>query len=272
MSLRAQIHDTLDQVTPPAPDLERRVTSFVFAGKTERDVLRLRPRRSPRIFQLRGAAVLLAAALVIVLVVGLILGGRFLRDFHNSPVPGIDHSVLRQLEARPLVALPSMPSSGECPVGPVGDNFIGGSAIGDGTVRSLIGGTPTVYHSDWGTWNALWFAVNPTARGLFLVRARDVQTGKTVFFAGNLSGISDANIGRAILTGPPAGHDRVNGQDVPLRPELVINASAPSDFYQSRKAPSWGAYVGYPRSATACTVFQVDHLGFNQPETFVRPL
>lgn len=267
MSLRAQIHDTLDEVTPPAPDLERKVTAFVFVEKTERRIL-LRTRRSPWIYRLKGAAALLAAALLIALVAGLVVGGHLWRDFHTSPAPAINHGELKRLEARPLVVMPSMPSDGVCPAGPLGTDFIGGPAIGNGVVRSIIGGTPTTYHTGWGTWDLTAFLVDPTERGLFLVRARDLRSGAPVFFAGNITGVADANIGKAILAGEVAGQDRVNGQVVPLRPELVIDASAPSDFAKSSKAPTWIAFVGYPNGASGCLFFQVDY--GHSTETFVR--
>ena len=271
MSLRSQIHDAIDDVAAPAPTLEHRIKTFVLADAVTRKDLRSRPRPHWAV-RFRGPLALTAAALVVILLGGLVLGGRLLRDRSVSPAPAIDHSVLGKLEARPLLALPSLGPDGECPVGPLSTNFLGQlGAIGDGEVRSIVGGTPTVYPSTWGTWNALWFTVNPTARGLFLVRARDLQSRETVFFAGNLSGSTDANIGRANLEGEAQGTDRVNGQKISLRPELVINASAPSDFAKAAKAPTWGAYVGDSAAGSGCVVFQIDHLGSN-PETFTRKM
>ena len=267
MSLRAQITEAIDEVTPAAPTLERRVRTFVLADTRERKVLRPRPRRSPWTYRLRGAGALLAAAMVVLLVAGLIVGGRLLR-LTNSPAPAINQSELEKLEKRPLLPLIAMPADGVCPVGPLGTDYIGGPAIGNGEMRSIMGGSAAVYAGDWGMWDATWFLVDPLARGLFLVRGRDMATGQTVYFAGNISGESDANIGRAVLAGSVAGRDRVNGQTVPLRPELVANASGPSDFANSAKAPMWGAYVGYRNGGSGCIEFQVDHDG--KTETFVR--
>ena len=267
MSLRAQITEAIDEVTPAAPTLERRVRTFVLAGERERRTLKLRPRRSPWTDRLRGAGALLAAAMVVLLVAGLIVGGRLLR-VSNAPVPAIDQSELEKLEKRPLLPLIAMPVDGVCPVGPLGTDYIGGPAIGNGEMRSIMGAGGGVYAGAWGMWDGTWFLVDPTARGLFLVRGRDIVTGQTVYFAGNLSGVPDANIGRAVLAGDVAGRDTVNGQTVPLRPELVANASAPSDTTGSVKAPGWGAYVGYRNGGSGCIEFQVDHDGTT--ETFVR--
>lgn len=268
MSLRAEIRDALDDVIPPDPTLERDVMAYVLADERERRMLTRKVRRSPWANRFQGSVALVAAALVVLLIAGLILGGRFLRDRGTSPAPAVNQTELKKLEARPLAPLLAMPSDGVCPVGPLADDFRG---IGNGVVRSVTG-NPSVYRSTWGTWSLLAFAVDPTARGLFLVRARDLRSGETVYFAGNLSGVADANIGRAILAGDVAGDDRVNGLDVPLRPELVIDASRPHDFEGAKKAPTWSAYVGYPKSGTGCTFFQVDYLSSNQPETFVRSL
>ena len=82
--------------------------------------------------------------------------------------------------------------------------------------------------------------------------------------------MADAQFGKAILAGTVAGHDQVNGQRADRHTELVINASAPSDFAKTpSKPPLWGAYVGYSRAAAGCVSFQVDHDDAGPPETFV---
>jgi len=268
MSLRAEITDALDDVITPAPMLEQTVTAFVFANARDRKVLKLRPGRSPWSFRSRSFATMVAALLVLAIIGGLIVGGRLLRDLHNSPSPAINQGELKKLEMRPLLALPAMPSDGVCPAGPVAENYMGGYATGDGPMRLILGYPVTMFRTSWGTWTQTYFLVSPTTRGLFLVRGRDLKSGKTVYFAGNLSGVADAQFGRAILGGTVAGQDHVNGQRADLRPELVINASAPSDFVKTpTKPPLWGAYVGYSSGASGCISFQVDY--DDSTETFV---
>jgi hypothetical protein len=268
MSLRAEIRDAVDDVIPPAPMLERTVTAYVFAAQRDRKVLAIRPRCTPWLRSLRGGTAIAAALLVVALIAGLILGGRILRDLHSTPVPAINQGELKKLEARPLLTMSAMPSDGVCPAGPVAGNFMGGYATGDGPMRLILGYPVTTFRTGWGTWTQTYFLVSPATKGLFLVRARDLKSGETVYFAGNLSGIADAQFGRAILGGVVAGQDHVNGQRADLHPELVINASAPSDFVKTpSKPPLWGAYVGYSGAASGCISFQVDY--DDSTETFV---
>jgi hypothetical protein len=259
VSLRGQINDALDEITQPAPALERKVTSYVFAVQRRNRMLVPAQRRRLLTTRFRDMAAIVAALLVLALIGGLIFGGRLLRDFHSSPVPAVNQGELKKLEARPLKTMPPMLSTGECPVGPVGTDFRDGRAVGTGLMRSF-GGAPAAYGSNWGKWNLSYFVVNPTARGLFLVRARDLRSGQPVFFSGNLSGVDDPGMGRAVLAGTVAGRDEVNGVAVQLHPELVVNASAPSDSASNPEiAPLWTAYVGYPKGASGCVFFQVDH-------------
>ena len=266
MSLRAEINDALDDVIPPDPTLERDVTEYVLANAHERPVLNPRLHRSRWSYRLKGTATLVAAALIVLLVAGLVLGGRYLRDLRNAPSPAIQQGELERLEARPLLALPTMPADGVCPAGPLSTDYVGHPAIGDGVARS-VQGRSDVYHTAWGVWNATFVIVDPSAKGLFLVRARDMQSRDAVFFAGNVSGVADAQMGRAVFAGKVGGTDKVNGQLVSLHSELVLNASSTSDFVKS-EVPGWGAYIGYPNGTSGCIVFQVDH--GQTTETFTR--
>lgn len=267
MSLRAEIADALDEVITPAPMLERTVTAYVLADHRDRKVLSIRPRRAPWSF--RSGATLAAALLVVALIAGLILGGRILRDFQSTPVPAIPLGELHKLEARPLLAMPAMSADGACPSGPVAKDFLGNPAVGNGAVRTIQGGGGGRYTGAREVWEATGFVVGPLDKRFFLVRARDVQTGAAVYFAGNISGVNDAQFGHAYLTGPVAGHDEVNGQNVPLLPEMVIDASKSSDKANGPNEDAWAAYIGFPIQGSHCVFFQVDY-DDSPPQTFVR--
>src|SRR2546428_13285894 len=78
MSLRSDIHAAIDEVAPPAPLLARQVEAFVLADENERS----RFSRRGRIHwtrPLRGAVAVLAAALVVAVMAGLVMGGRLWR-------------------------------------------------------------------------------------------------------------------------------------------------------------------------------------------------
>ncbi|HET9782038.1 MAG TPA: hypothetical protein VFR33_09680, partial [Candidatus Dormibacteraeota bacterium] len=243
----------------------QKVTAYVRAAEPQRKVIRLRPRRALRNFRSLAAAV--AVLLVLALIAGLILGGRLFRDLRNSPAPAVNQGELHKLESRPLVSMQAWPADGVCPIGPVSRDFLGNPAIGDAPVKSFLGAS-AVYNSAWGAWNGTGFVLSPLDKRLFLIRARDMQTGATVYFAGNISSAADANIGRAFLTGPVTSHDRVNGHDVPLTPEMVIDASKPSDKANGPSEDVWVSYVGYPKGGSGCIFFQVDHVS-TPPETFI---
>lgn len=264
MSLRAELHDALDEVTPAAPHLELRVKDFVLGNARGRMlVLRGRPRvRWTRPF--RGAAGLFAAALVVALIGGLIVGGRLLRDL-NTPTQPINQAELKRLEARPL-QLPVVLPGATCPTSPLTDV----SAHGP---EALVFGLGPVYSTplassyastNWGTWISLGLQVDTTtATGLILIRGRDVQTqAKVVFAPTPFSG--KVQYGDGIPTGRVTGNDVIQGVTAQLYPELVLDTSKP---YVGTKKGDWPIFkglMGYPKSATGCIGFQVDGPSFTE--------
>src|SRR5256885_12212317 len=98
MSLRAEIRAAIDDVTPPAPTLQHKVEAFVVANGRDRVVPMHRPRTQwSRPF--RGPMSLVAAVLLVVLIGGLVLGGRLLRDL-NAPPQTINQAELKRLESQ----------------------------------------------------------------------------------------------------------------------------------------------------------------------------
>src|ERR671922_2476210 len=116
MSLRSQIRDAVDDVAPAPLDIERKVSSYVRANNAERKALRARRQRSPWAYRFQGAAALLAAALVVAVIAGLVFGGRFWRDLNSTPST-INQTELKSLESRPP-SLPTVAAEAACPVTP----------------------------------------------------------------------------------------------------------------------------------------------------------
>ncbi|HET9781024.1 MAG TPA: hypothetical protein VFR33_04525, partial [Candidatus Dormibacteraeota bacterium] len=143
MSLRSQIHNAIDDVAPPTPTLERRIRAFVLTDGQVRT--HEHPRRQPRWVAPFG---LIAAALVLALVAGLFIGGRFWRT-QNAPPGTVGASELKALENRPL-NYPAVAAGAECPVTSPTLNEQLGVVVGEGPVYLVNG---DVYEKgDWGYW------------------------------------------------------------------------------------------------------------------------
>src|SRR3989442_10065223 len=114
MSLRSDIHAAIDEVAPPAPLLARQVEAFVLADENERS----RFSRRGRIHwtrPLRGAVAVLAAALVVAVMAGLVMGGRLWREWTVAPANHphtIDVRDLGRLRAQPLPPSTLEPGAG----------------------------------------------------------------------------------------------------------------------------------------------------------------
>lgn len=258
MSLRAEIHDALDEVSSPAPHLEVRVTKLLLDEARDKKFALPRggPARWPRGF--RGVVTLVAAALVVVLTGGLILEGRLLRDM-NAPAPAINQSELKKLETRPL-QFPVIKAGEPCPISPLTDTSAHGPealVFGTGPVYSAplgYGLTPT----NWGAWMVLSLQVDTTmASGLILVRARDLKTGATVVFTRYpFKPVGDP--GDGVPAGRLIGSQLVLGETVQLYPELAIDTSRAYVGTKIGDWPIYKSYMGYPKTATGCIGFQVD--------------
>src|SRR4029077_16898893 len=101
MSLRNELREAVDEVAPRAPGLEQKVQAYVLAGSAQRKVLRGRRNASPWRYRFQGAAGLIAAAIVIAVIAGLVVGGRVWRDLNATPST-INQNELKHLEKRPL--------------------------------------------------------------------------------------------------------------------------------------------------------------------------
>jgi len=259
MSLRAEIRAAIDDVTPPAPALQQKVVAYVMAGERDRVVRLHRPRnRWTRSF--RGPMTLVAAALLVVLIGGLVLGGRLLRDM-NAPPQGINQAQLKSLESRP-VHLPTVQPGAECPTSPLTDLSAHGPQaflLGEGPVYS----TRLAYRNEttnWGTWYVLSLTVDTTtASGPILIRGEDLQTHAQVLFAR-----APLSPGYGFPAGTVVRTDVLGGVTTQLYPEAVLDLTRP---YEGTKKGDWPVYkstMGYPKAATGCIGLQVDGAGFTE--------
>jgi len=254
MSLRSQIHHAIDDVAPPAPVLERRVMAFVFSD--ERDRKQLIPRPQPRWVAPLG---LIAAALVLALVAGLFIGGRFWRA-QNAPPSTVGQQDLKSLESRPL-NFPTVASGAPCPGAPEHLNQHLGMVYGDGPV--FIVNIQPYGSSDWGGWVGLHFAYQATKPGLVLIRARDLQSSVEFAFANYP--LSPTAI---TAVGPVLGQAHALDHDLRLRSEAVFHDpwSTPA-IDKHGDLPPLIALTGLQHGGSGCIGFQFD--GPNFTENFV---
>jgi hypothetical protein len=251
MSLRSQIHHAIDDVAPPAPTLERRVRAFVLSD--DRDRTHLTPRPQPRWVAPLG---LIAAALVLALVAGLFIGGRFWRS-QNAPPSTVGQNELKSLESRPL-NFPNVGSGVPCPGTPEHLNQYLGMVYGDGPV--FIVNIQLYGSSDWGGWAGLHFAYHATKPGLVLIRARDLESSAEFAFANyplSPTGIT--------AVGPVLGQAHVLDHDLRLRSEAVFHdpwSTAPMD--KQGDLPPLIALGGLQRGGSGCIGLQFDGPTFTE--------
>ncbi|HKW72345.1 MAG TPA: hypothetical protein VJQ08_05915 [Candidatus Dormibacteraeota bacterium] len=252
MSLRAQIHAALGDVTPPAPDLQRRVVAYVIAD--DRDRVVLSRRRGARWTKpLRGTLGLVAAVLIVVLMAGIVIGGRLLADWNglHKPAPGSDtyHSQLAALESRPL-NLPLLQPDAACNRGPFNaDN----SALGAGPLYWYRGSAPT--STAWGRYYSATVYTDEHITGPILVRARDLYSNSTVMFVGQFA------------TGTVAGTDVLLGSRMSQHTEVVINErDAPRIVTNPPASPHafvWQFTYGFAGDWSGRAGWQIDAAGFS---------
>jgi hypothetical protein len=181
MSLRADIHDALDAELPRSPVLGSKVAALIRADLKDRQPLIHRARRTQT---LRAPLYLVAAALIVVLIAGLILGGRYLRDI-NGQTP-IDPAHLRALESRPI-RLPTLEPGAICPDTPPSQHNARYS-IGSGPVSMVLNERSSQLSASGNYWWEARLEYHGSDPGVVLIRAVDINAvdqpnGYPVWFA-----------------------------------------------------------------------------------------
>jgi len=252
VSLRNQIKGALDDVAPPAPTLEHRITAFVFADKRDRSGLLHGRRRAPSTNMFRGMAALVAAGLVVALMAGIAIGGRLARDMGNAESPQaftINQSDLHSLESRPLL-LPTLAPGATCPFSPPVKSNLPEDVLGTGPVYAI--NSWSVAHTDQVDWVAFALYYVAERPGLVLVRAGDLHTNQAFVFS--QYSLTDSG---AIATGPVLGTDRLMDKTIQLHPEAVLK----DPWHLNPVNQQLVVMFAIPRS-TLCWAFQFDGPGF----------
>ena len=254
MTLRHQIREAIDDVAPPAPTLDRRVRSFVLGDDDARRQLRTR-HRSPWPMGVRIPAALVAAALVVVLIGGIVMGGRFWRNL-NAPPSSVGPNALKTLESRPL-NFPTLAPGAACPTTSPHLNQQIGMVLGDGPV--YVGNGDIFEANDWGLWVAIGFAADYDP-GLTLVRARDLKGSAGVAFAKYPLAPTPMTVAGSVL-----GTTHVVNHDVQMRSEAVVpDRSAWPPYPKLGQHIEVVVLLGMQKGSSGCIGFQVDAAGFSE--------
>jgi hypothetical protein len=202
-----------------------------------------------------------SAALVVLLIAGLILSGRLWRD-RNSPQPTISQAELKTLESRRLL-YPALAPGAQCPLTPIALHDPGLS-VGDGPVYLVSTDVPVL--TDWGGWAAYKFVYTAKTPGLVLMRAKDLQSNQPVAFVQYPLGPSGIT-----ATGRVVGTDRLLNRTVSTHSEAVFqDPGHTTPMNDQGNVPPLYVMFGLPKGASGCIGLQIDGPDFT--ENLVVPL
>ena len=243
MSLRTDIRTAFDEVAPSTFGLPERVVQTVV-----REVP-LRRRKERWFLRLRAPLSMVAVLLLLSIAVGVLVGGRVVRDWNafTQPAPA-GPSELAKLETRPLV-LTALKAGDPCPVTPLDQYGLYGSG-------PVVGADGSAVSNAWGTYWYPAVVTDSKLTSLVLVRARDLHTGQPVIFVGNWA------------TGPLVGTDTFDGVPVQQRGELVLDTRHPSLNTLGPGSYTWAITAGRAKGSSACIGWQTDTTGY-PTEVFV---
>ena len=247
MTLRSEIHTAIDDIAPPAPALPREAVAFALSNSRlrSRETVRSQPGGG---LGMRRVGSLVAAALVVVMMITLVIGGRLWRDWNTQQQNAARQAHVAELRERQLY-LPVVDPSAACPESTlnVDQGVYGG--YGDGPVYAS--GTGNRYGLPSGTYFDSVYWVDPEGSGLILIRGRDLKTNQTVVFA-------KPPFPSVTATGSPSGKvtgtEVVLGVTVELHDELLLDPSLllppPADY--------WAVTQGFPTGSSGCIGIQAD--------------
>jgi hypothetical protein len=262
VNLRSQIHSAIDEIAEPAPGLADEALAYALADGEPHDV-QVGGRRREGAPGMRRFGSMVAAVLVLVLMIGLVVGGRVLRNRDLVPQPyQIDQAQLAKLRANPLHLAVVQPNA-ECPVGPYtnlpSNAGAAPGAYGAGPVFAEGSGQRVV--TSWGTYFLTTYWAGPTFSGLALIRAEDLRTHQPVIFAKTSLSAKEP----AVPTGDLVGTDVVYDQPIDQLTELTLDtADQGSNSSYPDKWPAWGALMGFANGSSGCIGFQVDGAHFSE--------
>lgn len=206
------------------------------------------PRRRPRrIFMTRQRLTLLAAALVIVVIAGVLVSTRIYNDMRRTSYAPATSEVSTLL-SRPF-RLQHFASTDQCTDGP----YTGGN-YGTGPVFGVGGGIQT---TKWGVYWDVGLDVPANLAGPIVLRGQDVVKGWPMVIVGQYG------------TGPVYAHDEINGQSVAQYTAALIDTTNPPaarDEFNGGTYEQWRWLQGFKLGWSGCVGFQVD--GPNFTETF----
>jgi len=253
VTLRADIHVALDEVAVNAPKVRAQVLAEVAVERT-----RIRRRGTPlsgtdRIrrtftFGFRQAAALAAALIVVLLMGTLVAGGRFLRGLEQRGA--VDQRVVNQLIARPFIA-PVLSAVDPCPTETLATIDYGNGPLtlyGNGPVYA-IGVNET--DDNWGSYFDAKYFTRPGLNGPVLVRGRDARSTIPLVFIGKYS------------MGPSVGSDTFHDKVVQHRPYLVLDPGHPLYRFQEGYG-LFSVLQAMQRGRSGCWVIQIDGQGFTE--------
>jgi len=253
VSLKAEIREALDEELPRAPTLESDLSAVLADLRSHRSGTPHRRFRAP--------LTLIAAGLVIALIGGLILVGRYWRDL-NSPPQTVNQTELKNLESRPGL-FPTVSPGAECPASPL-QLQVPGLAYGDGPM--FLTSADSWARGGWGDWVQLNFAFDPGSHGPILLRIRDLKNAQSmVAFAQNPLGPS-----ALIPAGRVLGTDHAYDRELQMRSEAVAQDPRQTLLPNQGPRPSLRVLLGLQTGSSHCIGFQIDGPMFT--ENFVVPV